>query len=566
MKLKPRILLFSLLPLLIVVCSTVLFSRQQIDRVLTESIERGLKSTALSLRDTISVGLEGEYHIDEHGDLWKGDSLNISASTDIADRIKQETGIDATVFFGDTRYMTSVMNEEGERVLGTKAGDKVIERVLTKQEAFFDTNVDVVGQPYFAYYLPFYDTSDEPAGMVFVGMPQADAEGEIREIVNSIIYIGFGVMLFFIVFEYIMIHQMVKAIKQDALTLEELADGNLAATIDARILKRRDEIGDISRSTHNLKKEMADIIGLIKEQSNALHISSQQLDHKSADTAQTVEDVEHAVGEIAESTASQAQETQAATENIILMGNIIEENTKEVSDLSENADFMKQSGAEASVTLEELDHINLQARDSLSVIYDQTNITNESALRIKEAISLITSIAEETNLLSLNASIEAARAGDQGRGFAVVAAQIQKLAEQSNASAKQIEEIITALIQDSTKAVETMENVKTIMSRQDENIARTSEIFTQVQTGINGSITGINHLAVRTKQLDETRVKVVDVVQNLTSIAEENAAGSEEVSASVTEVASVIALISKEASELKQVAESLEKDVEIFRL
>lgn len=566
MKLKTRILLMSILPLLLVVCSTVWFSRLKIDEVLTKSIETGLKSTAISLRDTISVGLEGSYFINDQGEMWKGDSLNVSASTDIADRLRKEAGVDATIFFGDTRYMTSVIDEKGDRVLGTKASEKVIEKVLKQKEAFFDTNVDVVGQKYFAYYLPLYDVTDEPVGMVFVGMPQADAQNQINGIINAIITIGVGVMLFFIVLEYFMIHQMVRAIKKDSRTLEEIADGNLAADMDARLLKRRDEIGEICRSTHNLRSKMVAIIGTIKEQSQTLHVSSRQLESKASDTTQTVDEVERAVEEIAEGAAGQAQETQKATENIILMGNMIAENTKEMAELSENAGLMKQSEEQASAALEELDHINLKARDSIDIIYDQTNVTNESALKIREAISLITSIAKETNLLSLNASIEAARAGEQGRGFAVVASQIQKLAEQSNRSARQIEEIITALIQDSTKAVETMEQVKTIMTRQDENITRISEIFTHVKNGINGSIVGIDHIAERTAKLDEARVRVVDVVQNLTAIAQENAAGTEETSASVTEVANVIAMISQEASELKKVADELEQDVKIFRL
>ena len=107
-------------------------------------------------------------------------------------------------------------------------------------------------------------------------------------------------------------------------------------------------------------------------------------------------------------------------------------------------------------TLVELDSINLQTKDAIAMISEQTDDTNKSALEINEAISIISSIAEETNLLSLNASIEAARAGEQGKGFAVVAAQIQKLAEQSNDATDKISLIVKTLIDDSEKAVETM--------------------------------------------------------------------------------------------------------------
>ena len=248
------------------------------------------------------------------------------------------------------------------------------------------------------------------------------------------------------------------------------------------------------------------------------------------------------------------------------MGNMLEETNQEVRNLMDNADNMRKASDEASTTLSDLEKINQQAKDAIDVIYEQTNTTNESALKIREATSLITSIAEETNLLSLNASIEAARAGEQGRGFAVVASQIQKLAEQSNDSARQIEAIIDSLISDSQKAVETMGEVKEIMNSQNENVEKTNSIFTQVKEGIFNSIDGVNKIADKTQKLDEARVNVVDVVQNLTAIAQENAASTEETSASVTEVSNIIYSISENATQLKEVANGLEENMNIFKI
>ena len=145
------------------------------------------------------------------------------------------------------------------------------------------------------------------------------------------------------------------------------------------------------------------------------------------------------------------------------MGDMIEKNNSQIENLNVNAEEMTKAGDSAIDTLKELETINGKTKNAIDVIYEQTNTTNESAMKIREAINLITDIAEETNLLSLNASIEAARAGEQGRGFAVVAGQIQKLAEQSNESARKIEAIVASLIEDSDKAVETMNEVRQIM-------------------------------------------------------------------------------------------------------
>nr|WP_253295564.1 methyl-accepting chemotaxis protein [Roseburia sp. MSJ-14] len=245
---------------------------------------------------------------------------------------------------------------------------------------------------------------------------------------------------------------------------------------------------------------------------------------------------------------------------------MVEDTNSQVSALHNAADAIKESSDTANNTLQELDLINKKAIDSINVIYEQTHTTNESALKIKEATTLIASIADETNLLSLNASIEAARAGEAGRGFAVVASQIQKLAEQSNDSARQIDEVIYALLEDSEKAVKTMDEVKTIMEQQSENVSKAGTVFSQVETGITESINGIAQIADRTNKLNSTRSGIVDVVQNLTAIAEENAASTEETSAAVIEVANVMQEISDHAAELQNIASTLEKNISIFKI
>lgn len=277
-----------------------------------------------------------------------------------------------------------------------------------------------------------------------------------------------------------------------------------------------------------------------------------------------MEQVEKAIVEIAQGANSQAQETQTATENVIFMGNMIEETNEEVEKLRESMRIMRSAGNTAMDILKDLSNVNQKTKDAMKVIYEQTNVTNESALKIKEATNIITDIAEETNLLSLNASIEAARAGEQGRGFAVVAAQIQKLAEQSNESARQIEEIINILIAESQKSVETMEEVKIVIEKQDENVANTEEAFQNVKNGIDTSIEGIRTIAGKTDKLDEARVKVVDVVQNLTAIAQENAASTEETSASAAEVGAIMATIAENTNQLNQIATEMEESIKQF--
>lgn len=333
-----------------------------------------------------------------------------------------------------------------------------------------------------------------------------------------------------------------------------------------KMKKRKDETGVMTRSVALLREELVDLLEGIQKQSVQLFKTSANLDGDSDETQKMVEQVDRAVGDIATGATSQAQETQNATENVIAMGNMIEDTNAEAERLNGNAQQMKDSSDQAMQILKELNEINDRTKQSIEEVYTQTNITNESVQKIKEATVLIASIAEETNLLSLNASIEAARAGEQGKGFAVVDSQIQKLAEQSNESASQIDEITNALISDSTKSVETIAQVRDIMNEQSEKMEKTDSMFRQVNTGVDHAMDSVNTITEKTELLNQSREKIIDVVQNLSAIAEENAASSQETSASITQVNTVVTDISDNASGLKDIAYHLENDVKRIQL
>ena len=565
MKMKAKLLLIVLVPLILMGIVTVIVGDVRINNVVTDNIENGLRAAAVSVRDTIQNVDDGAFTVDPSGALYKG-TYNITEHVEIADNIQEATDMDITVFYGDTRYMTSICKEDGSRQVGTQASEAVIEEVLKKGNDYFARNVDVQGQAYFGYYVPITAEDGTIEGMVFAGMPQSEARAEIMKIITLLVGIILAMGIICCVTVAIVVTSLTNALHKGTNALEEVAEGRLNAELDERITRRRDEIGHISRSIMKLKQQQSEIIQSMKEQSEALNQASTYLSDKTAETSSTVAQVEKAVEEVAEGATSQAEETQTATDNVVLMGNMVSETAREVEAMYSNAKNMHALGQDAFETLHELSQINQQASESIQAIYEQTNMTNESVQKIKEATGLITAIAAETNLLSLNASIEAARAGEQGRGFAVVATQIQQLADQSNASARQIEEIISYLITDSGRAVKTMEVVKDIMEKQNENVQHTDERFQKVISGIEESLEAIERITEKTSQLDTTRSSVIDTVQSLSAIAEENAASTEETFASITEISSIIEGISAEAEQLKKIANGIDQSMEIFEL
>lgn len=415
-------------------------------------------------------------------------------------------------------------------------------------------------------YAAYYITEDMSA-IILITADKDEIFESMGTIRNICIITGVGATVIFTVIGYILLMFMLKPITMISNIIGKMAGLDFTENPEAKILlKKKDETGVMAKAVSGLKSSLIEVINKIKNQSEELYAASEQLNTDAKDTTVTMEQVETAVGDIALGATNQATETQSATEDIIVMGHMIEETSDEVSSLKVTADGMKQVSGEAQNLLGELMQENERTRNSIEDVYRQTNTTNESALKIKEATAIITSIAEETNLLSLNASIEAARAGEQGRGFAVVASQIQKLAEQSSESAQKIEDITNELISDSSVAVKTMQIVKDNMDTQSIKMVQTEKIFESFNTGVISSIEGVDNIATKTGKLDKSRVNVVDLVQNLSAIAQENAASSEESSASVTQVSEIVSDISDNANKLKDIALKLEESVQVFKL
>ena len=351
-------------------------------------------------------------------------------------------------------------------------------------------------------------------------------------------------------------------------TVEKLGNLDFSEDVssDKKMLNRKDEVGVMLRSITELKNIIVKVMAEIRAYSESLGEAAEALKNSANESSTAAGQVETAITGIADGASSQAQETQSATENVIVMGKMIEQASTEVEQLGDNAADMHKASENAMSILAELEKINQKTMEAIHIIGEQTQKTNESAAKIKVATDMISEIAEETTLLSLIASIEAARAGEQGRGFAVVANQIQKLAEQSADATTQITEVISELVNDAQESVQTMDEVKEVMNQQSENVSQTEKAFKNVEKGIAESIESVEKITDKTRKLDEARAGVVDVVQSLSAIAEENAASAEETSASASEVGSIMEDVSQNANMLDEIAVKLNENVKRFKI
>lgn len=530
------------------------------------SVSKDMKNTAKDyiMSQTVSYTRMIDNDITANGDAVLSDP----------DKLKEMLN-DAGMEGFDSSYAYLVSAKDGMMLyhptaekIGQSVENSVVKAVVADIQAGKTVDSQVVEYDFKGKtkYAAYAVTSDQSAVLV-ISADESDILASINSLTLRSIVVALIIVVIFGVLAILFSSVIVKPINIITEVVNKIGELDFTESQDQTMLdKRTDEFGRMGRQVRSMQAKLSSIISDIKDQAQLVSETAENLANSAEETTSNVEQIEKAVQEIAQGATSQAGETQNATEQIVKMGNMIEDTTAQVSTLLTTADQMSSSGEEASGIIENLRATNETAGKSIDIIYDQTNRTNASAQNIQEATTLIRSIADETNLLSLNASIEAARAGENGRGFAVVASQIQKLAEQSNQSAVQIDGIIQSLLEDSGKSVEIMDEVKKVMSEQSENVEKTSAIFEQINGGIQHTISGVNTISDAAKNLDDSRKSIVDSVQDLTAISEENAAGTEETSASTAEVVAIVDGVSKNAVQLEGVAQKLNENAQKFMI
>lgn len=400
------------------------------------------------------------------------------------------------------------------------------------------------------------------------GITVSKAKTEIVELIKTITAVSMtlGIVTLIILgvaMEFLVVRPLKRSATEiDRIAQYDLTEGDMA---DIRAMTaRKDEIGSISRNLvllyenlHNIVEQIAQSAGTLSNNSGTLSEQIMQIKHSADEISTTMNDLSNAA-------MSQAGEATTSANEAAKLDKLIIRNIDDTENLRANANEMDRVKNNGLMAIKDLIDKTMKSRDSILAAKEAMQQNNEQAQKIELTSQKINDIADQTNLLSLNAAIEAARAGEAGRGFAVVAEEIRSLAEETNSLTGEIAIIIQELLEKTSDATQNMEIMEKIFEQQEHSVGETRENFIQIEQCLESVQTSIHKLYESSNDMADSKKIIVDMIEGISAVSQQNAAGSQEVLASMETQDSVIADIAGMAQNLAALAEELSQQANQF--
>ncbi|MDR4887854.1 HAMP domain-containing methyl-accepting chemotaxis protein [Fredinandcohnia sp. QZ13] len=456
---------------------------------------------------------------------------------------------------------------------GFKAGDKfhidksVLKTIQETKHPHYSEIYEFGGMKRITGYAPIFKDHDPNKEIIALNAIDFNAKivnERTWESVKDSFILGLLPMLIACVITILVIRRKTKPLTTLIDNAKKVAEGDLSVK-DINV-KNTDEIGDLAFAFNEMANNLRVLIKQVSLTTNQLAASAEQLTASSEQSSSVSKQIAETMNEVAIGVDNQVQNVEDASQTVNKMAlgvQQISNNAESVSNLAINSSNKASAGSQSVNTAkQQMSFINHKFT-SLSEVVGELGVRSEE---IGKIIVAITGIAEQTNLLALNAAIEAARAGEHGRGFAVVADEVRKLSEQSAESSKEISQLVSMIQSETIKVVQFMEEMTREVDAGIGYVNNAGESFAQIEGSINevtaqiqGVSSAVNQLAVGAKQVEQS-------MQFISGVSEETASGVQEVSASTEEQTATMEEISSSAAMLSKMAEELQTMINRFKL
>ena len=518
-----------------------------------------LTSIAVAVLQSYDNLMDGSYSL-KNGQVYKG---NTPLTEDLLDAIYNKDEVHMTIFYGDTRYLTTIKDSGGNRIVGTKASDAVIDTVLNQGENYISEGVDIQGVKYFATYEPLKN-GEEIVGILFIGLEQSKIQEVINGLIVHMVVVGSIIAVVLLAITFVVCLMLVKSIQIVANDLRTLTDGNLNIDCHVKKINKNDEIDGLVDCTNKLAERLREVVDRIQKNSGILNSDSVKLNDVVSDTSSSVSNVVSAMDDVAHGATNQAETSSDLMANIEELSAKLDMITSHIDELNETTKSVSDDAMDTKHIMNELLGINEDTKNSVEAIVNQSRDTLNAVEEINSIVRAIEEITTQTNLLSLNASTGAARAGESGRGFAVVAGEIGALAQQSADSAKKISIIISNIVSQVEKSSALSDDLSKNASHQINKLADTQRTMETVLSGVEDISTNTDSIYSEVKSLMLIKDSISDSVETLSATSQENAAASQETSASATVIEGNMSVLKDSSDDISNVASDLHEAVSYF--
>lgn len=543
------IMLIGSVPLLSAIIILTICAAMKMEKELETSTYARLRACAISVQKYFEWDIREEI-------LEKDD-----VSYEFIDSLQKDE-IELTFFEGDTRFITSIKDKSGNRVEGTKASEEVWNIVKTGKDYQSD-GIDISGAKYYVYYTPVCTDDGKVIGMAFAGEKEAIVNDAKNNLMISFVKIALVLTVVYLIILIWLARIIRKPIAKTAADIENIANGNISNEISGS--SQIAETDKLITASRILKEKLNDIVSGVNEHVLNLQQDTASLKERADFCNDGTKQISQAMEELSVTAVTLAENVQDVNAKSLEMGNAITDIDGDVQVLSDNSNHMDKANEDAAKSIETVLDSSNRSSAIVEKITNQIEETNQAISSINEAVDLIMDITGQTSLLSLNASIEAARAGQAGRGFAVVADEIKKLSEQSAQGADTIKQVADNIFEKSNESVALVNEVRELIGKEQEDISVTKESFEILSKTINDNLVAVSRISEKTKQLDTIKQAIIGNINDLSAISEENAASNQEVSANITNIAESIDEMNAATGHVNNISEELAQLMEYFK-